>query len=272
VVTQSSKQDVLKANIEVHHVEAPYYDVLHPEERNFFERERRRRALEAVKRALGRRDRRPKALDVASGTGKVSIMLAEAGFDVIAFDASLEMLRIARDKVRAMKLDLQPKLICADLYSFLAGCPQEFDLIVFCGALHHVPDVPEALRLASSRLATGGVMLITHEPLKQPISSRLRYLLHRAIARLDESLYRLRIRPLPAKARGIDYSMSDFQRQFGGIDPEAVVSALKSNGLSVTSIDRYCSRRFGVFCALADLLVRSQNTFQIIASRAGRPE
>ncbi|HUT03105.1 MAG TPA: class I SAM-dependent methyltransferase [bacterium] len=262
-----ASDDVLKANIEVHKVEAPYYDALHPEERNFFERGRRRRALEAVRRALGRRGRRPRALDVACGTGKVSIMLAEAGFDVIAFDASLAMLRIARGKVRAMKLDVQPKLICADLFSFLAGCPQEFDLIVFCGALHHVPDVPEALRLASSRLAGGGVMLITHEPLKQTISSRLRYSFHRAIARLDESLYRLRIRSLPAEARCIDYSMSDFQRRFGGIDPAAVASALNSNGLSVISIEKYCSRRFGVFCALADVLVRSQNTFQIVARR-----
>ena len=258
---------MLAANIEVHRLEAPYYDALHPEERNFFERGRRRRALEAVKRALGRRGERPRALDVACGTGKFSIVLAEAGFDVLAFDASLAMLRIARGKLRAMKLDVQPKLICADLFTFLASCPREFDLIVFCGALHHVPDVPGALRLASSRLAAGGVMLITHEPLKQPISSRLRYLFHRAIARLDESIYRLRIRSLPAEARSIDYSTSDFQRRFGGIDPDEVASLLESNGLSIVSIEKYCSRRFGVFCALADTFVRSQNTFQLIARR-----
>ncbi len=267
-----TQDEVIAANIEVHRVEAPHYDALHFEERNFFERLRRKGALAVVRRALGDRDRRLTALDVGCGTGKMSLMLAEAGFDVTGTDISIHMLSVFKDRLRREKLDAKFRLVCADLFSFLAGCRRRFDLIVFCGTLHHVRDVSEALRLASASLNDGGIILITHEPLKQAISSRLRYFLHRLLAVLDEALYKVCIRSLPDEAKGIDYSMSDFQRQFGGIDADEVVSLLKSNGLSIIDVQKYCARRFGISCVIANTLIRSQNTFQVIARHpAGAP-
>ncbi len=265
----ASDDEVIAANIDVHRVEAPHYDALHFEERNFFERLRRKRALAVVRRALGDRDRRLSALDVGCGTGKMSLMLAEAGFDVTGTDISIHMLSVFKDRLRQKKLDAKLRLVCADLFSFLAGCPRRFDLIVFCGTLHHVRDVSEALRLASASLNDGGIILITHEPLKQVISSRLRYVFHRLLAVLDEALYKVCIRSLPDEARSIDYSMSDVQRQFGGIDVREVVSLLKSNGLSIIDVQKYCARRFGMSCVIANTLIRSENTIQIVARRPG---
>jgi len=262
-----SQDEVIAANIKVHRVEAPYYDALHFEERNFFERKRRMRALAIVKRELAARDRTLTALDVGCGTGKMSLLLADMGFDVTSLDLSFDMLSVFKERLRHEKLAAKPKLVCADLFSFLADCPSRFDLVVFCGTLHHVRDVSEALRLASERLNDGGIILITHEPLKQAISSRLRYVFHRLLAILDEALYRLRIHSLPKQAKGIDYSMSDFQRQFGGIEADEVVSILKSNGLTIIDVQRYCARRFGMSCVIANTLIRSENTFQVIAMR-----
>ncbi|MBN1593476.1 MAG: methyltransferase domain-containing protein [Candidatus Coatesbacteria bacterium] len=264
-MTHCERDDVVAANIEVHRLEAPYYDALHYEENNFYERSRRRRAIEEAKRILEGRRHGLKALDVGCGTGKMSLMLAEAAFEVFSMDLSFEMLAVFREKLRQRKVDPEPRLICADMFTFLADCRERFDLIVFCGILHHVVDVPEAIRLASARLNDGGVIMITHEPLKQTISSKTRYMFHRALAAPDEALYRFCIRRLPDEAKSIDYSMSDFQRQFGGIDAKMVVSELKDNGLSVISERKYCARRFGLSCMIANTLIRSQNTFQIIA-------
>jgi len=265
--SRASQDEVIAANIEVHRVEAPHYDALHFEERNFFERGRRRRALAIVERELGDRNRTLTALDVGCGTGKMSLMLADAGFEVTALDLSFDMLAVFRERLRHEKLDVRPKLVCADMFSFLAGCRHKFDLVVFCGTLHHVREVSESLKLAVERLNEGGIILITHEPLKQAISSKLRYFFHRKLAVLDEALYRLRICSLPDEAKGIDYSMSDFQRQFGGIDADEVVSLLKSDGLQIIDVQRYCARRFGLSCVIANTLIRSENTFQIIARR-----
>jgi len=262
--------EVIAANINVHRVEAPHYDALHFEERNFFERRRRMRALAIVKRELGDRERTLTALDVGCGTGKMSLLLADNGFDVTSLDLSFDMLSVFKERLRREKLAAKPKLVCADLFSFLADCPRRFDLIVFCGTLHHVRDVSEALRLASSRLCDGGIILITHEPLKQAIPSKLRFFFHRTLAVLDEALYRLCIRSLPKQAKSIDCTTSDFQRQFGGIDPEDVASILRSNGLAIIEVQKYCARRFGLSCAIANTLICSQNTFQVVARRPAR--
>ncbi|MBN2208525.1 MAG: methyltransferase domain-containing protein [Candidatus Coatesbacteria bacterium] len=267
MTTHVNQDDVIAANIQVHRVEAPHYDALHFEERNFFERKRRMRALAVVKRELADRERTLAALDVGCGTGKMSLLLADNGFDVTSLDLSFPMLSVFKERLRQENRTAKPKLVCADMFSFLADCPRQFDLIVFCGTLHHVRDVSEALRLASSRLCDGGIILITHEPLKQAISSKLRYFFHRILAVLDEALYRLCIRSLPDEAKRIDYTMSDFQRQFGGIDPEDVASILKSNGLSIIEVQKYCARRFGLSCVAANTLIRSENTFQVIARR-----
>lgn len=263
---RQNRDDVTAANIEVHRKEAPYYDALHFEERNLYERCRRKRAVDFIKRVFRKRTGQLTALDVGCGTGKLSLLLADSGFEVTSIDLSLEMLQVFKEKPRGRgRADNEPKIICANMFEFLSSCPSRFDLVVFCGTLHHVEDIEEALRLASSRVNDGGVLLITHEPLKQPISSRLRYTFHRANAVLDESLYRLCIRSLPDEAKSIDYSMSDFQRQFGGIDVDEVTSILKSNGFAILDVEKYCARRFALFCAIGNMLIRSQNTFQVIA-------
>ena len=273
---KTGADEVLAANIAVHRIEAPYYDVLHPEETNFYERSRRRRAFAFVQRLLTEGVSRPVALDLGCGTGKVSLSLWRRGFDVFSVDLSFDMLVQFRRRLVASVSSQRsgsacppPRLICADLFSFLSGCQARFDLIVFCGTLHHLADVRTAARLAASRLGPAGILLITHEPLKQPITSRARYAVHRALGRLDEALFRLRISSLPQQATRIDYAAADFQRRFGGIDPYEVVEVLKQAGLVIVDLRKYCVRRFGLFSLICNALLGSENTFQIIASRPG---
>ncbi|MCD6328184.1 methyltransferase domain-containing protein, partial [bacterium] len=242
------------------------------EETNFHERKRRAATFRLISEILAKQTKSPTALDVGCGTGKVSLLLAESGFDVTSLDLSIEMLLAFRQKISGRKLNVRPKIVCADMFHFLENCGSKFDLIVFCGTLHHVTNVPKALELAAKRLTEGGIILITHEPLKQAISSKLRFAMHRAAATLDEAIYRRYLRKFPDEAKDIDYSTSDIQRQFGGIDPEQVLSVLEANGLSIIRLDKYCARRYGALCIIANSLIRSQNTFQIIARRGGQTD
>ena len=262
------EQDVIAANIEVHRTEAPYYDALHLEETNWWERRRRLATFRGIRDRL-RADGLPlTALDVGCGTGKVSINLVSLGFDVTSTDLSIDMLGVFRKRLESLDLAQPPRLVCADMFQFLSDCPDRFALVVFCGTLHHVTDVGRAITLAAARLQPGGLFLTTHEPLKQPIRSRWRYAVHRAIARLDESLYRRYLRRFPAEVRGLDYSVSDFQRGHGGIAPDDVIAVLKAADMEVVELSKYCSRRYGLLAALVNALVRSENTFQILARKA----
>lgn len=54
--------------------------------------------------------------DFGCGTGELTLMLAQAGYDMIGIDVSEEMLSVLRDKADALGLPLtNPMLLCQDL-------------------------------------------------------------------------------------------------------------------------------------------------------------
>jgi len=76
-------------------------------------------------------------LDLACGTGRVAIALAEAGLNVAAVDSSLGMLQAFRDK-----LSRQPKAVQSlisihetEMHSF--DLPESFSTVVCCDAFFH---------------------------------------------------------------------------------------------------------------------------------------
>lgn len=103
-------------------------------------------------------DRLPdgRALDVATGTGRNAVFLAEAGYEVDALDRSREGLRItcerAADRGVADRLDA----VQADVTNY-AFPERTYDLVTisFYRAVDRFPDVKEALR-------PGGVLFVQH--------------------------------------------------------------------------------------------------------------
>ena len=64
-----------------------------------------------------------------------------------------------------------------------------------------------------------------------------------------------------------EYHHSDYQRQFGGIDPGNVEKILREESFSILKSEKYCARRFGISAWLANKILRTQNTFNILAVR-----
>ena len=105
------------------------------------------------------------------------------------------------------------------------------------------------------------------EPLKQEIQSPIRFALHRTLSWLDEKLYRFEMNVRKIPVLDDEYHHSDYQRQFGGIDPIRVGEILRDEGLKVLKIEKYCARRYGLHAWLANRVLKTHNTFNLFATR-----
>ena len=115
----------------------------------------RRAGFDYLQRAIELVRERRRALDVGCGNGRMSGVLAAAGFRVTAVDVSLEMLRLARSRHQQMQL------VHADICRWQA--PEDYDLIIVWDSTFHVPHDLQAatVRRLCSALAAGGVLLFT---------------------------------------------------------------------------------------------------------------
>ncbi|OLZ41531.1 tellurium resistance protein [Natrinema saccharevitans] len=113
-----------------------------------------------------------RALDVATGTGRNALFLADHGYDVDAVDVSDEAIATARE--RAAERGLEVDWTRADVAEFEPE-PGRYDLIVvsYFSGLEHLPALKEAL-------APGGVLAYEHhlrsrDPVAGPSTDRHRY-------------------------------------------------------------------------------------------------
>lgn len=97
-------------------------------------------------------------LDVATGTGRWAIKLAESGKSVTAIDASLGMLKRARQKTHRKKLDIKFHHSTLDEY---CNHLESYDLVICCLALIHMPTVKVAITKLFQFVAPGGYLLIS---------------------------------------------------------------------------------------------------------------
>ena len=96
-------------------------------------------------------------LDFGGGTGLLSLPLAEQAKSVTLVDISEKMLEQARLKAEQQDIKniqfLEQNLLAKPL-------EQEFDLIVVCRVLHHMPDLDVTLSLFHQHLIENGQLLL----------------------------------------------------------------------------------------------------------------
>lgn len=95
-----------------------------------------------------------RALDVATGTGRNALFLAEAGYEVDAVDISGEALAVARERATKRSLDVDWTRTDLTDYSF---AERAYDVVMvdFFTVLDRLPDIKDAL-------APGGVLCYEH--------------------------------------------------------------------------------------------------------------
>jgi ubiquinone/menaquinone biosynthesis C-methylase UbiE len=262
-MTTLLKEKVLEENRRVHALENQLYLSRHPEQTNFFQNFIAEETLNQICSDL---DKNAKVLDLGCGTGYLFLRFLKRGFDVTGLDLSSEMIQVLKNSVSESEKN-RAHLAVGDVEEFFKKKQQEFDLVVFSAVLHHLFDYEMVLKKACQRLKAGTKIMIFFEPLKQSVASPIRYTLHRGLSWIDEKFYRLEMSMRDIPLLEDEYHHSDYQRQFGGIDPRDIEKVLKEENCSVLNIEKYCARRFGINAWLANQILKTQNTFNILAVR-----
>lgn len=96
--------------------------------------------------------------DLGCGTGELTLMLTQAGYDMMGIDQSEEMLCVVRDKAEQMELSgrlllLQQDLLSLDLYGTIRAAVSTFD------TFNHIPDLDKVIANAGFFMEKGGVLL-----------------------------------------------------------------------------------------------------------------
>lgn len=106
-------------------------------------------------------------LELASGTGRVSLMLAEAGYEVVGVDLSPEMLEIAREKLQKLSATVQSRVTLhrSDISEF--NLDQMFSMIIIPSAFKFLlttDDQLACLRCVRDHLQDDGVFILDLYP------------------------------------------------------------------------------------------------------------
>jgi len=209
-----------------------------------------------------------KVLDACGGSGNVALKLLRRGISVTVADVSEELLNILRKK--CTEFGYVPRIFCKEIGAFFQEETDEYDLIVFSSALHHLQDVKSILRMAYSRLNRGGFVFTIFDPTSQNENSWI----GRRVARMDYLLFKIRKQPkdilpafrrkiLKARRRGSENHLknracsSSLDEDLGalaeyhavsGINDIELVEYLRGVGYEVLWHERYANARHGAFC------------------------
>lgn len=96
--------------------------------------------------------------DLGCGTGELTLMLTQAGYDMMGIDQSEEMLCVVRDKAEQLGLSgrlllLRQDLLSLDLYGTIRAAVSTFD------TFNHIPDLEKVIANAGFFMEKGGVLL-----------------------------------------------------------------------------------------------------------------
>jgi len=258
------REKILAENRRVHALESSLYLQRHPEQTNFFQTEILQKSLDKLCAELG--NPKSRILDLGCGTGYLYLQLLARGHRLTGVDLSLEMLEVLKQKIPPAAKN-RSTLTVMGVEDFVETDNEFYDAVVLSALLHHLYDYESTVRKICGKLSSGGCLWIFFEPLKQKIRSSLRFTLHKGIARLDESVYRLEMRLRRIRLLEEEYEWSDYQRRFGGIDPNRLLELLRSEDMEIKNVEKYCSRRYGCPALFATRLLGTQNTFNLLAKK-----
>ncbi|AMJ59884.1 class I SAM-dependent methyltransferase [Bosea sp. PAMC 26642] len=204
-----------------------------------------------------------RALDLASGTGVISLLLAELGYSVTGLDLSEAMLARARAKTAGKPI----KLYAGDAEDTLeAG--ESYDVVVTRHLVWTLPDPAAALREWFRVLKPGGRVAIVDVDMTNPRPGNGKAL--RLLARLAK---RLSNAPPPAGHAAIHDDIVSRVYFSKGCRPEAIAQLLAKAGFVDIAIDRNLHaihRAQGRFMPLHQRLERaSQDRFLVSARKPG---
>jgi ubiquinone/menaquinone biosynthesis C-methylase UbiE len=155
-----SYDEVIQGNIDLHRIEAYYYDVIHSNLFNRAEQKRLFHRLSIVRKQV----KGNVALDFACGTGNVAEKLLKLGFNVTAVDISPDMIEVLKIKLISYLKKGKLRVIVQNIDKQPLPC--QFDLITVNSALHHLPDYQATLKRLLSCLKPKGLLYIDNEPVK----------------------------------------------------------------------------------------------------------
>jgi 2-polyprenyl-3-methyl-5-hydroxy-6-metoxy-1,4-benzoquinol methylase len=217
--------------------------------------------LDRLIRVSGQQPAAIRALDACGGSGNVSLKLLTRNVDVTLVDISPELLEIFRRK--CANLGVSPRIVCAEIGSFLSETSQTFDLIVFSSALHHLANIERVLTLAFHRLQPCGLLFTIYDPTSRSnlrtttrVLLRLEYFMFKlfcqtvdlpgAVARRTRRVFSgvsARRKSDAALNEATTGMLAEFHVE-QGIDDLALVSKLCAVGFDVVWHERYAESRF----------------------------
>lgn len=259
------REKILEENRRVHARENALYLARHPEQTNFYQARILKAMIEKVCRHLPGPQSR--ILDLGCGTGYLYLPLLARGYHMQGVDLSSELIRILESRV-PLHLKERSNLQVADVLEFAGRDSTLYDAVVISALLHHLFDYDQVIKTYCRKLNPGGVMLVFFEPLKQPILSPLRYGFHKALSQFEELVYRVEMALRSIPLFDEDYHLSDYQRQFGGIDPIRLADLFKTEGMEVLELKKYCARRYGLSALIANSILGTQNTFNLLVKKS----
>lgn len=234
-------------------------------------KERMRELLDGV---LGRAlaavgTERPLVLDACGGTGNVSELLARRGITTTVADVSPEML--AQWRAKAERLGLPTETRETEIEPFLRDDPREWNLIVFSSALHHLDDYVAVARLAGAQLAPGGALVSAFDPV--PAADHWTLFLRRFDYLLSLALHPRHLLAAIRRRRDrldgeehVNYGARAELHAMEGVSDEAIVAALRGDGLEIVEHRRYALPRYRLTRWLY-AIARRPTTFHLIAQR-----
>ncbi len=262
---KTSDEEVRKVNKELHDLEAQYYDILHGEIWNFYEQSKTRRDLRKIAEIIQKETLN--VLDVGAGTGNLTLKFLTSGNTVTAIDISEEMLKVLSNKIFDEYKD-DVELVCGDVDEFLSKTEQKYDVICFSSVLHHLPDYFYTLDLSISKLGSGGVIYITHEPLPHLNESDFIWRnSRRVISLIDSYLNRLHLSKYPKlDLPNLDYSISDIHSR-EGINSKDLLGFLGSKGVKVVFYNECEIYKSGIMSIFGNFLIR-RGHFKLITKKS----
>ena len=175
---------------------APRYDLLNRLISLGLDQGWRRRAVAALALGPGKT-----ALDLATGTGDLALMIARAHPEaqVIATDPSRGMLDVAVEKARPLGDRIRLSVGGAEAIDLPGG---SVDAVSMAFGIRNVPDRPRALREMARVTRDGGrvsILELTEPQQGGPLAAIARFHIHRVVPRIGGVLLGLgRVRPPPA--------------------------------------------------------------------------